>query len=489
MEIESDYSKNYLLPPSLEDWVPEDHPARFIREFVESIEITDYGIEQRVTKEGRPRYSNKLLLKVWLYSYYEKIYSTRQIERACKNQLPLMWLTTMQSPDHNTIWRFFKKHKKRLKKIFKHTVKLAVLNDMVGFALQAVDGTKIKADVSKRNLLYGPDLHELLKIVDQSIERANEQIEKQEKVEKGRPSDRLPKNLNDKRKLQSLIKEGLEELREEEKQELKAKLEKGIETLEEQKRKKLNTTDKDTRLMQTKGGKDFYYNAQSLVDSKERIIVGAEANNSETDNHQLTRMIEEGKSNSGKVAQETLGDAGYFSGEELKKAEQAGYSVLINEPRELSKKKEGYRKEDFSYDSTKDCYICPANKELRLKSKYKRKPRNYTVAVYSCKEYKRCPQREVCSRNKSGRQIERYEFDEALQRQREKQKLKSNQELLKNRGQIVESVFGWIKHNGNFQRWLYRGTESVDGQWQLLCSSVNLRKIYKIWRKNGLVWS
>lgn len=489
MQIETDYSKIYLLPPSLEDWVSEDHPVRFIREFVDTIKLTDYGFEEDHTKEGRPSYSNNLLLKIWMYSYYEKIYSTRKIEKACRHQMPLIWLTSMITPDHNTIWRFFKKNKGKLKKIFKQTVKLAVLNEMVGFALQAVDGTKIKADVSKEKLLYGPDLQELLSIVDKSIEKANEQIENREKAEKEKPSEKLPKKLYGKKKLQSLIKHGVEELMREEKEWLKENLEEGLKTLEEKNRKKLNTTDKESRLMKTKGGKDFYYNAQGIVDSKEQIIVGASATNEETDNHQLTRMINEGKSNSGKSAKKTLGDAGYFSGEEILRVEKAGYSVLVNEPPKLSKKKDGFRKEDFKYDSLKDCYVCPANHELKFQNKYKRKNRNHNVAVYRCKEYKTCALRKDCTTSKTGRRIERYEFEEALERQRARQEIKANKELLKNRAQIVEAVFGWIKHNGNFHRWLYRGIESVDAQWQLLCSSVNLRKLYVVWVRKRLVWS
>ena len=489
MLIETDYSKTYLLPPSIEDWIPDDHPVRFIREFVDSITLSAYGIEEHITEEGRPSYSNNLLLKIWLYSYYEKIYSTRQIEKSCRNQMPMIWLTTQHTPDHNTIWRFFKKNKNNLKKIFKQTVQIAVINNIVGFVVQAVDGTKIKADVSKDKLLYAPDLSKLLAKVDESIEKANKKIEGHEESEKGTPSDRLPKKLYGKKKLQQLIQHGIEELKEEEKRWLKENLEEGLERLTKEKRKKLNTTDKDCRLIKTKGGKDFCYNAQSIVDSKNQIIMGALVTNEETDNHQLTKMIEEAKSNSGKTSKETLGDTGYFSGEELQKAEDAGYSVLVNQPRSLSKKAYGFRKEDFRYDSKKDCYICPQKEELKFKSTYKRNSKNYSVSIYRCTSFKTCNYRHDCSTDKSGRKIERYEFEDALQRQRDRHKIKENKELLKTRSQIVEGVFGWIKHNGNFHRWHYRGLESVDAQWFLLCSAVNLRKLYGFWSQNKLVIS
>ena len=489
MLIETDYTKTYLLPPSIEDWIPEDHPVRFIRDFVDTINLNEYGLAENVSEEGRPSYSNNMLLKIWLYSYYEKIYSTRQIEKSCRNQIPMIWLTTQNTPDHNTIWRFFKKNKSNLKKIFKQTVQIAVINNMVGFVVQAVDGTKIKADVSKDKLLYGPDLSELLAKVNESIEKANEKIEGHEKTDKGTPTDRLPKKMYGKKKLQQLIRHGIEELKEEEKLLLKENLEEGLERLSKEKRKKLNTTDKDCRLIKTKGGKDFCYNAQSIVDSKNQIILGALATNEETDNHQLIKMIEEAKSNSGKTSKETLGDTGYFSGEELQKAEEAGYSVLVNQPRSLSRKPYGFRKEDFTYDSKKDCYICPQKEELKFKSTHKRNNKNALVSIYRCNKFRNCEYRHDCSTDKSGRKIEKYEFEDALQRQRDRHKKKENKELLKTRSQIVECVFGWIKHNGNFHRWHYRGLESVDAQWILLCSAVNLRKLYGYWSKNKLVIS
>lgn len=98
-------------------WVKKEHPVRFIREFVESINLREYGFVEKKSEEGRPNYSNKLLIKIWLYCYYEKIYSSWQIERACMNQLPLIWLITMHYPDHNTIWRFLR----RIKESYTHS--------------------------------------------------------------------------------------------------------------------------------------------------------------------------------------------------------------------------------------------------------------------------------------------------------------------------------------------------------------------------------
>ncbi len=222
---------------------------------------------------------------------------------------------------------------------------------------------------------------------------------------------------------------------------------------------------------------------------KKQIIVASIATNEETDNHLITKMIDEGKENSGKVANVTLGDAGYFSGEEISKAETKGYTILVNEPPKISKKAEGFRKEDFEYNKDKDIYVCPSNRELEFRHKIKKRNKNRLIKVYRCKEHKTCSNRALCSSNKTGRRIERYEFEESLENQRAKQKLKENKKLLKKRAQIVEAVFGWIKHNGNFTRWHYCCLESVEAQWLLLCSSIKLRKLYRVWDVKGLVYS
>ena len=118
-EIRADYSQTFLLPPSLEDWVGSDHPARFIRDFVESLDFEVLGFRVLSSETGRPRYSSPLLLSVWLFGYLQKIRSSRGLERACRDNVSLLWLTGMHSPDHNTLWRFYSANKKALRSVFR----------------------------------------------------------------------------------------------------------------------------------------------------------------------------------------------------------------------------------------------------------------------------------------------------------------------------------------------------------------------------------
>ena len=108
LEIRPNYEKTFLFPPRLEEFVPADHPARFLREFVESLDLEELGFTKRTAVEGRPSYSSDLMLKIWLYGYFMGIRSSRKLEKACMENLGLLWLTGMIYPDHNSIWRFFK---------------------------------------------------------------------------------------------------------------------------------------------------------------------------------------------------------------------------------------------------------------------------------------------------------------------------------------------------------------------------------------------
>lgn len=489
-EIDADYSQQFLLPPSLEDWVSVDHPARFIRMFVDSLNMRDLRFKERESEEGRPNYSNKLLLKIWLYGYYFKLKSSRELEQACRKEMPLIWLSGMNYPDHNTLWRFFRSNRLAVKNVFKQTVQLALRNDMVGLALQAVDGTKVLADACKRRSFHKGDIKKLFSYLDEMVDERLCEIEDQEERESEFPDFLLPEDLQDKKKLQALIDDGLKDFSEEEKHKLQKSLKSHLADLEASDTNHLNMTDPESRMMIANGKKEFGYNAQGVVDSKDQVIVGTKVSQEGIDHHHLTDMIDEAKGNVGKESEETVADAGYFSGEELQKSSEKGHSVLVNVMPVVGKhpcdKSGVFSKDKFRYDKEKDWYICPLGKILTYRSTTKKKRRRYEVRIYRCQSFRKCPHRDECSKEKGGRKIERSPYEGAIKKQIHKQKQPGNKELLSKRNMIVEPVFGWIKHNLGFRRWSYRGLVSVNAQWNLVCTTINLKKLYKRWQEGNL---
>jgi transposase len=464
-EICEDYQQIYLLPPALEDFVPADHPARLIREFVDSLDLPGLGFKAREAGEGRPYYGESLLLKVWLYGYFNGTRSSRKLEKESKENMGLIWLTGMHYPDHNTLWRFYHRNRKALKSLFKEAVRVAVRGGLVGMVVNAVDGTKIMADVSQKSRINKKKLEEILRRIDESVDEVCTEIERAEEEERGEEYV-LPQELQERKKLRAFVEEELKELKE-----------RGTSNL--------SKTDKDARMMKGNEGIRFAYNAQVVVDDKAGIIVGSEVEQSESDNSELVKMIDEVKENVGVNAQETTADGGYFSGEELKKAEGKGYEVLVNTTikGDTIKTKDGektaFDRSKFRYDAARDVCVCPQGVELPYDGEKPQK--GYRVKVYRCRRYKECLYRWECSKSKDGRKVGISPYHQAIEKQIKKQKQPDKEALLKRRKAIVEPMLGFIKHGTGFRRWTMRGLENVRSQWYLLCTSVNLRKMYKHW--------
>ncbi len=137
----------WLLPPSLDELLPQDHPSRFVAEFVDGLDQTQWalmGINLDGEVLGAPSYHARALLSVWLYGFMTGIRSSRKLESACRDQIPYLWLTGWQHPDHNALWRFYRGHRLAMRALMKFSVSTAMELGLVDLAVQAVDGTKIQ---------------------------------------------------------------------------------------------------------------------------------------------------------------------------------------------------------------------------------------------------------------------------------------------------------------------------------------------------------
>ena len=465
-EKRANYEAQWLLPPSLEDLLGKEHPARFIRELVEALDLKALGFRQRVAEKGRPNYASDLLLKVWLYGYFRKIRTSRALEQACMDQMGLLWLTGLQTPDHNTLWRFWRDNKPGIRKIFKEGLRIAAEANLVGLVLHAVDGTKIESAAAKGQAWHRKDAEKLMAELDSVID---EVMAETERSESGSGAEyRLPEHLHDRVDLRGMIEQRLREMN-------------------RQDRDQVMPSDEDSRMMKLADGrKRFGYNAQVVVDEKSGMIVAQEVVHEESDNYQLTPMVEQVEENLGQAADETVADGGYKAPSELAGAEQRHQSVIVN----LGKPADGdgdYSAARFTYNEAEDHCVCPRGEKLPFwNTKQKDRVHPTMVRLYRCQSYADCPVRWQCSKSKTGRSIEIGPHYGAVLRQRIKQQDPVKAALLNRRGQIVERIFGWIKQEMGFRRWTVRSLENVRTQWALICTTINFRALYRQWLSGTL---
>jgi hypothetical protein len=424
-----------------------------------------FAEEEAVT--GRPRYAVDLLLSVWLYGYVHRIRSTRELERACREHLSLVWLTGLHTPDHNTLWRFWRGNRAALRGIFRQVVGVAYAAGLIGLAVHAVDGTKIRSRSSKRSMWHQAELEGLLRRAESTIDSMMAEVEMREGTESG--EYRLPAELVDAERRRAEIQAALAQLAEID-------------------RAHQHPQEPEARLVKGSDGIDLQYNAQVMVDQESGLIMSETVVSDEIDSNLLVAMVQRTEATVGAVAAETVADGGYYSPNELAKAEACGIEVLV--PVKESTLSPGpFHKSQFAYDDERDEYVCPLGKRLGYWRTRMNSHGKYQVREYRCRNARDCPQRRHCSPREKGRTILRGEHEAAVQRQRAKQRSPSNQEILHSRQTIVEVVFAQIKEQMQFRRFTVRHLANVRTQWSLLCTAFNLKKLYRWWLAGQIAFS
>ncbi len=458
-EIRADYSQTLMFPPCVEDWVPANHPARFIREVVDAMDMEEMGFKMSEGDDGRPHYAGDMLLKVWLYGYCNRMRSTRGLEKACMENLSLIWLTGNNAPDHNTLWRFYRDNKKAIREVFKKSVRIGMEANLVGMVLHAVDGTKIQSAASGRTSLSKRQLEKALKKLEAGIEEIEKEVEKT-RSDEGAAGWALPQELSDAKALREAVLAGLEVLREE-----------GV--------KNLSVVDPQARVMKTQDGNRMSYNAQAVADDESGLIVAADVVNEANDYHQLAPMLQEAtRTLGGLAAEENLADAGYDCPEQIAAAAQAGYEILL--PMSAEKGDE-FHTVNFKRDVERDEVACPMGQTLKFERERQSKSGNCALRVYRCKHGARCARAAECTKDKRGRAVELSPWHESTQAQLMKQRDPGKRCKLKRRSKIIEPVFAAVKDRGGFRRFTVHGLENVKTQWSLVCATCNLMKLYRQW--------
>ncbi|MGC2035433.1 MAG: IS1182 family transposase [Thermoplasmata archaeon] len=438
-----DPKQSLLLPPDLNEWLPEEHLARFISEIVEeSLDLSPLIDRYHNAEGGHPALHPKMLTKLLVDGYAVGVRSSRKIERATYEDLAFRYLSADQHPDHNTIARFRERNLDVLEGLFIQGLKIAERLGLVKLGRVAIDGTKVRAHASKHKAMsYGRMLvkeKELQATVRKLFAEARK-IDLEEDARYGhgkRPKD-LPEELKFHRDRLAKIRAAKLALEEEARARAEAEAspdssESGGKVPPKERgggpppsvdaKAQRNFTDPESRIMPDGANKGAFlqgYNCQAAVDEAHQIIVGAEVMAVAPDQGHLVPMLERIEAQLGRRPEMLLADAGYFSEAGIRAVEDRGIAVY-----------------------------CPPGRG-------------------------KTEERESCKR---GRPPKGETFTEA---QRRKVRGQRGRVHYRRRKAIVEPVFGQMKEGQRFRQFLLRGRRKVRGEWFLGCLAHNLRKIHR----------
>ncbi len=452
-----------LLPESLEGYISEDNPVRFIDLFVDKLDLAGCGfVTDRSDTRGRPSYAPGDMLKLYLYGYSNRTRSSRMLERSCHINMEVIWLMRRLKPDHKTIAEFRRKHPAAFKKVFRQFVLLCRQLGLVAGELVAIDGTQLKAVNHPKKNMTRTRLKRMMADADKQIESYLERLDDEDAREKGgRKLDRT--------KLRAKLAQVESEL--ESMKELEASMESsGV--------KQVSHTDPDSRSMAKNPRIGLGYNAQASADEKHGIIVAEDVTNDVHDYDQLEPMARQSKENLGNPEDlDVAADKGYDKASQMKAVEDMGCRCHVPGRKVKPGGSELYSKDAFRYLKTKDAYRCPAGELLPLR---------YTALVEGKLRYTYCDPRACegcalmakCTTKARGRCIVRRQDEDVVERVRAR--MKKEPEKYKRRGATIEKVFGTIKWAMGGESLLMKGIDNARGEWSLLCSCYNLKRIIKI---------
>lgn len=463
--------QGWLLPPSLDELLPLDHPARFVAAFVDSLDRSfwaELGIDLEGELLGAPAYHPRGLLSIWLYGFMSGVRSSRKLETACRDQISYLWLTGCQQPDHNTLWRFYQAHRQAMRSLLRQTVSIAVDVGLLDLAIQAVDGTKVAANAAGDQTHDAAGLQRLLERTGAAIL----ELESQNTSDDAAEPPRLPKELLEAQALHQRVRSALDQLTQNNKQ------------------KRVNLTDRDAQLMKGRQGIMPAYNSQAmvspLVSGNGMFITAADVVNTASDTAQLVPLLEQAEDLTGQRVGLTLADGGYHTAANLVAGERRGQRLVM--PERYHENLQGpYFKDRFVYNPNSDCYTCPHGQILTFRGLRQSKGQDlgairlYKVSRTVCRK---CPAYGVCTKDvHSGRALWIGPADGLLRKHRGWMATQEAKSLYAKRKQMPEPVFGILKEQQGARRFLLRGLSSVRAEFSLLATAFNLRTLWKIWKK------
>lgn len=491
-----------LLPLDLNDMIAADHPVRIVGAILDKIDIGN--LISRYKTGGASSYHPKVLLKILVYAYINNIYSSRKIEEAVSQNINFMWLAGLNKPDHNTINRFRgDRLQQTLRPIFSQVVELLCQEGLLSIKELYTDGTKIEANANRYSFVWG-----------NSIKTNREKIKKQlselweyaQSVAASEMDDTDPSGFDkiDSEKVEETINKINEALKDKKiNSRVRQKLNYGkqnwpaaLDKYEQQEteigagRSSMSKTDKDATFMRLKedhmknGQLKPAYNVQ--VSTNNQYIVNYSLHQQSTDTNTLIAHLEQHMKTYKVKPANITADAGYGSEQNYQWLESKRITAYVKhnqfdrQQRKSKKEEKPYSSDKLVYDENNDEYKCPKGKPMHNVGTYTRATKTgylQTITKYETESCKYCRLRNQCHKAKGNRIIEINHNLKRLKSRADK-RLKTKRGIAKRKQRCfdVESVFGNIKHNHSFRRFMLRGIEKVEIETGLLALAHNLRK-------------
>ena len=508
LAIKSDNRKqNLLLPPSLDELVPENHMVRVVDAVIDRLDISD--ILSTYRGGGNSAFNPKMMLKVLVFAYLSNVYSSRRIEELLKRDIYFMWLAGMKRPDFRTINYY---RGKRLKEgfdaVFTQVVRLLHEEGFVSLKVQYIDGTKIESVANKYTFVWRGSVEKydarlkakteaLLRQIEQNHAIENQENPAPEELTAEEVAERVER-IREKVDADNLSKEERKALKQIETDAVPRmnRYKEQLETMGP--RNSYSKTDPDATFMRMKedamlnGQLKPGYNVQ--ISTENQFITNFGIYQRPTDTLTMISYLESFKARYGMQSEEIVADSGYGSEENYEYMFSNGMTPYVKYNMFHVEQRRGYRNNPFRvsnlfYNPDDDFYVCPMGQKLkfiRQEKRYTASGYQQTVSVYRASRCEGCPLRGQCHKSKRDRQIEvNHTLDDYKARARELLTSEQGIKHRSNRPIEPEAVFGQIKECGRFRRLRLKGLTGAKIDFGLKALAHNLRKLAQAWAKSS----
>jgi transposase len=417
--------QNLLLPPSLREWLPDDHLAYFVSDVVDQLNLSAIESVYEEEDRGQPPYHPRMMTKILLYGYCVGIFSSRKIQKRLMEDVAFRVLAAGNQPDFRTISDFRKLHLKALEGMFQQMLRLTLETGTMKLGRVVLDGSKFQANASKHKAMGYGRMKETEKRLREEVRKLLGQAETADKEEDSRygrdhRGDELPEELQRRETRIARIREAQQALEERAREQARNEG-KDSEKAQPAPKAQYSFTDPESRILKGPDGFVQGYNTQIAVEPIFQLIVGQQVTQAANDKQQLVPLVEKIEEQSGQKPQGVVADNGYCSDENLKYLNKRKIEGFVA----TGKQKHGQRSEPCKRGPLPKA----ANRVERMKRKLETK---VGAAVYATRKF------------------------------------------------IVEPVFGQIKQARGFRQFLLRGLLKVRGEWALICMTHNILKFHKI---------